>query len=317
MQNMLLAVSAPPFWHCGRTIEKTMRWALLALMPAAVMAVLNWGWPALGVMCLCVAVAMSAEALASKLMGRPIRIDDGHAALIGLLFAFLLPASAPWWLAAFGAAMAVLLGKTAFGGMGSSPLSPPAVGWAVLLLSWPLLMDPNTALLSTEFVDPLVRLKYFGAQAAQDAVSWQNLLLGHQVGALGASQVGMLLLGGILLCAKGIIRWEIAAAFLVGTVGVAACFHVANPDVYASPIFHLLTGSTIFAAFFLATEPACSPNRQIPMVLFGLLGGALVVLIRNFGMYADGAPFAVLLVNLIMPQLELIRPKPFGVAGGK
>lgn len=317
MQNMLLSVSAPPFWHCGRTIEKSMRWVLLALMPAAVMAVVNWGLPALGVMTLSVGVAISAEILACKLMGRPVRVGDGNAALIGLLFAFLLPASAPWWLAAFGAAMAVLLGKTVFGGLGSSPLSPPAVGWAIVLLSWPLLVEPNTALLSTDFIDPLIRLKYFGAQAAQTAISWQDLLLGHQIGALGASQVGMVLLGGLLLCAQGILRWEIAVAFLAGTVAVAACFHVANPDIYATPLFHVLTGSTVFAAFFLATEPACSPNRQIPMVIFGLMGGALVVLIRNFGMYADAAPFAVLLVNLIMPQLELIRPRPFGVTGGK
>lgn len=312
MENTLLAVSAPPFWHCGRTIDKGMRWMLAAMLPAVIMAVVNWGVPALRVMALSMSTAVVAEILASLLIHRPVRVDNLHGAVIGLLFAFLLPASAPWWLVMFGSAISVLLGKMAFGGMGASPLCAPLVGWAALFISWPLLMDPNTSELATNFVDPLVRLKYFGVDAAQ-SVPWEDLLLGRQIGALGASQVGALILGGVILCALGVIRWEISASFLIGTAATAAFFHMMNSDLYAGPVFHLLTGTTMFAAFFLATSPSSSPNRQIPMILYGLLGGVMVVLIRNFGVYTDGAPFAVLLINLLMPQLELIRPKPFGV----
>lgn len=312
MENTLLAVSAPPFWHCGRTIDKGMRWMLAAMLPAVIMAVVNWGVPALRVMALSMSTAVVAEVLASLLIHRPVRVDNLHSAVIGLLFAFLLPASAPWWLVMFGSAISVLLGKMAFGGMGASPLCAPLVGWAALFISWPLLMDPNTSELATNFVDPLVRLKYFGVDAAQ-SVPWEDLLLGRQIGALGASQVGALILGGAILCALGVIRWEISASFLIGTAATAAFFHIMNSDLYAGPVFHLLTGTTVFAAFFLATSPSSSPNRQIPMILYGLLGGVMVVLIRNFGVYTDGAPFAVLLINLLMPQLELIRPKPFGV----
>lgn len=312
MENTLLAVSAPPFWHCGRTIDKGMRWMLAAMLPAVIMAVVNWGVPALRVMALSMSTAVVAEVLASLLIHRPVRVDNLHGAVIGLLFAFLLPASAPWWLVMFGSAISVLLGKMAFGGMGASPLCAPLVGWAALFISWPLLMDPNTSELATNFVDPQVRLKYFGVDAAQ-SIPWEDLLLGHQIGALGASQVGALILGGAILCALGVIRWEISASFLIGTAATAAFFHMMNSDLYAGPVFHLLTGTTVFAAFFLATSPSSSPNRQIPMILYGLLGGVMVVLIRNFGVYTDGAPFAVLLINLLMPQLELIRPKPFGV----
>lgn len=312
MEQILLAVSAPPFWHCGRTVVKSMCWKLLALTPAAIMAIVNWGAPALRVMALSMATAVVAEVLASKAMRRPIYVDDLHAVVTGLLFAFLLPASAPWWLVMFGAALCILLGKMAFGGMGASPLNVPIIGWAALYLSWPLLMDPNTAELSTMFVDPLVRLKYFGVQAAQD-IPLPDLLLGRQIGALGASQVGALALGGVLLCAKGTARWEISASFLLGVVVTAALFHTYSPDLYASPLFHVCTGSVVFGAFFLATAPSSSPNRPIPMVLYGLTGGVLVLFIRNFGIYADGVPFAILLINLLMPQLELIRPKPFGV----
>lgn len=312
MENTLLAVSAPPFWHCGRTIDKGMRWVLAALMPAAIMAVVNWGVPALRVMALSTATAVAAEALASKLLVRPVRVDNLHGAIIGLLFAFLLPASAPWWLVMFGAAISVLLGKMAFGGMGASPLCAPLVGWAALFISWPLLMDPNTSELTTRFLDPLIRLRHFGVDAVQD-ISWSQLLMGHQIGALGASQTAALALGGLVLCARGVIRWEISFSFLAGAAAAAAYFHIMNPELYASPLFHLLTGSTVFGAFFLATAPSSSPNRQLPMVVYGLLGGVLVILIRNFGIYPDGVPFAVLLINLLMPQLELLRPKPFGV----
>lgn len=312
MENTLLAVSAPPFWHCGRTIDKNMRWMLAALMPAAILAVIHWGVPALRVMALSTATAVAVEALASRVLLRPVRVDNLHGAIIGLLFAFLLPASAPWWLVMFGSAISVLLGKMAFGGMGASPLCAPLVGWAALFISWPLLMDPNTSELTTRFVDPLIRLRYFGAGAVQD-ISWSQLFIGRQIGALGASQIAALLLGGLVLCVRGVIRWEISFSFLAGAAAAAAYFHIMNPELYASPLFHLLTGSTVLGAFFLATAPSSSPNRQIPMVVYGLLGGVLVILIRNFGMYADGVPFAVLLINLLMPQLELIRPKPFGV----
>ena len=311
MQHTLLAVSAPPFWHCGRTIWKSNMTFLLALLPAVVMAGINWGIPALRVMALSVSTAVAAEALGTRLTGRPLRVDNFDAALIGLLFSFMLPSAAPWWLVMFGSAICILIGKIAFGGLGASPLCPPVVGWAALFISWPLLMDPNTAELSTSFIDPLVRLKYFGMTAVQD-MNWTDLLLGRQIGGLGASQTAALLMGGLFLCARGVIRWEIPCNFLIGVAATAAAFHLARPELYASPLFHLLTGTTLFGAFVLATCMSCSPNREIPMILYGLAGGVLVVLIRNLGMYADGVPFAILLINLLMPQLEMIRPKPFG-----
>lgn len=311
MQNTLLAVSAPPFWHCGRTILKSNVTFLIALLPAVIMAGVNWGIPALRVMALSAATAVAAEALGSRMTGRPLRIDNFDAVLIGLLFAFMLPASAPWWLVMFGSAVSILIGKIAFGGLGASPLCSPLIGWAALFISWPLFMDPNTAELTTSFIDPLVRLKYFGAAAVQDQ-NLVDLLLGRQIGALGASQIAALLIGGIFLCARGVVRWEIPFNFLIGVAATAAVFHITWPEQYASPLFHLLTGSTVFGAFFLATFMSCSPNRELPMILYGLIGGVLVVLIRNFGAYADGVPFAILLINLLMPQLEMIRPKPFG-----
>lgn len=310
--QLLLAVSAPPFWHCGRTVRSNRYNLLLALVPVIAMALWHWGLPAARVMALAISTGVVVEALCQKVMGRDISVDDFSAVTACLLFSFLLPAAAPWWLVIIGATITIALGKMAFGGLGANPINSSLVGWAMLYVSWPVLMDPNAAQLATTLVDPLVRLKYFGAAAVAD-VNYVDLLLGKQLGALGAAQIGGLFLGGSYLAARGIIRWEIALSFFAGVLLTGGVYNAIDPLRYASPFFHLCVGSTVLAGFFLATEPASSPDRPIPMFLYGLIGGAMVIIIRIYGIHVDGAPFAVLLINLLTPLLEMIRPKPFGV----
>ena len=237
----------------------------------------------------------------------------GCGAVLGVAaaFAFLLPANAPWWLVMLGAALAIGLGKMAFGGLGANAVNTALVGWAMLYVSWPALMDPNSMQLDTSFIDPLVRLKYFGAGAVSH-IGLTDLLLGNQIGGLGASQAGALFIGGSYLAARGTIRWEIALSFFVGVFLTAALYNVIDAERFATPFFHLCTGSTFLGGFFLATEWASSPGRQIPMMLYGLIGGAMVIIIRVYGIYPDGVPFAILLINLLAPLLDSIHPKPFG-----
>ena len=310
-QPVLLAVSAPPFWHCGRTVKKASYAMLLALAPAAFMAVWHWGIPAARVMALAMVTGIATEALCQKIMGQDISVDDFSGAVSCLLFAFLLPANAPWWLVMLGAALAIGLGKMAFGGLGANAVNTALVGWAMLDVSWPALMDPNSLPLVTSFIDPLVRLKYFGAGAVSH-IGLTDLLLGNQIGGLGASQAGALFIGGSYLAARGTIRWEIALSFFVGVFLTAALYNVIDAERFATPFFHLCTGSTFLGGFFLATEWASSPGRQIPMMLYGLIGGAMVIIIRVYGTYPDGVPFAILLINLLAPLLDSIHPKPFG-----
>ena len=139
-QPVLLAVSAPPFWHCGRTVKKASYAMLLALAPAAFMAVWHWGIPAARVMALAMVTGIATEALCQKIMGQDISVDDFSGAVSCLLFAFLLPANAPWWLVMLGAALAIGLGKMAFGGLGANAVNTALVGWAMLYVSWPCLL---------------------------------------------------------------------------------------------------------------------------------------------------------------------------------
>ncbi|MCQ2444387.1 MAG: RnfABCDGE type electron transport complex subunit D [Mailhella sp.] len=314
-KQVLLAVSAPPFWHCGRTIRSFSLHTLLALAPAAVLAVMQWGIPAARVMALAMLAAVLTETACRRAMGAKMTWgEDGTSAITGLLLAFLLPASAPWWIVVLGAAGAVGIGRMAFGGYGANPVCATLVGWALIYVSYPLPMDASATLLSTDLIDPLAKLRAFGADAV--GLSSLDLLLGRQLGGLGAAQSGAILLGGIYIAARGIVHWQIPAAFLLGTAATASVFWIADPAAHAGPLFHIFGGSTMLAAFFLATEGSCSPHRVIPMWIFGLIGGALVVIIRTFGSYPDGAPFAVMLINLLAPMCSVIPTFPFGYRNG-
>ncbi|OIQ50593.1 Electron transport complex protein RnfD [Pseudodesulfovibrio hydrargyri] len=306
-----LTVSVPPHRHCGTTVRDRMLMILMAMLPAAVMAAMTFGMPAVRVMALSMAAAVLAEMACDYFMDRETDVHDLNAFAVGLSFAFLLPASAPWWLAAFGSAASIVLGKMVFGPLGGSPFCAPLIGWAICRISWPAYMDANASMLATDLTYPLAQLKDFGLDAVQ-ITDTRQLFLGKQLGGLGAVQIAGVLLGGMLL----VLRKHISSIIPVGVIGGAALtaflFHWLDPSIYASPAFHLLTGSTLFGAFFLATDGPSSPNRQVPMLLFGLLIGALVIIIRVYGAYADGMPFAILLANLFTPVLERIRPKPFG-----
>lgn len=311
-KNILFAMSSAPFWHCGRTIAKNSMHYFIALSPAILMALWHYKLQALGVMTLSVMVSMLTEELWTRVMGRPSTLSDGTAVVSGLLLSFLMPATAPFWLVMLASFCAISLGKMIFGGFGANPISTVLVGWVIVFVSFPIFMDPNAMLLQTHFIDPLVRLKFFGAPSV-DSISTFSLLMGNQIGALGASQVLALLIGGLYLICRGVIRWEITLFFIIGILLVGGLLNVIDDTKYVNPFFHLYTGSTILCAFFIATEYACAPDRQIGMMIFGLTAGALMVIIRTFSMYVDGAPFAIMLASLFTPYFDLIKPKPFGV----
>jgi electron transport complex protein RnfD len=308
----LLTVSVAPHWHCGRTVSGMMLETLLALAPAAIMAVTRFGLPAARVMALSCVVAVLAEAACQRWMGRRVRVDDFSAMATGLLFAFLLPAAAPWWLVAAGSAVSVLLGKMIFGGLGGV-LCAPVLGWTALRISWPEAMSVDVTMLSYEFTYPLTQLKYLGVEAIGRYDLW-HLLLGRQLGGLGAVQGLALLAGGAFLLLRRRLRPDIPLAFLAGVFCTALVYRLIDPSAHAAPLFHLATGGVLLGAFFLAPDPGSSPSAHLPMVLYGLIAGAFVVVIRVYGQYPDGVPFAILLANLLTPLLDRLRPRPWGAA---
>jgi len=308
-------VSHAPFWHCGSTIRERSYTILMAALPAVIFGILQYGMPAIAVVCTCVATAILWESLLNRAMKRPDTAGDGNAAMVGLILAMLMPATVPWWVVLTGTFIAIVIAKQIFGGIGSNPFNPAALAMAMLVVSWPDLFDFDSALRNYDFsfvaAYPLATLKYFGVEAI-DVYSIRGFLLGQQSGGIGATFGIGLIGGGLYLIARGFIRVEIVAAYLVGVFATATLFNIANPAAYAGPMFHIFTGYTLVAAFFLMPEDSSSPVNPIAMILYGLLGGVMTILIRNIGAYVDGAIFSVLLANLVNPLLDKIRPKALG-----
>jgi len=311
-----LIVSHAPFWHDGSGIPERSYHTIIAALPAAIAGIAYYGAPALGVISLAMSTAILWELLFNYISKRPITVGNGNAALIGLLIAMVLPASVPWWIVVIGTFLAIVIGMQIFGGIGANPFNPVALAVAILMVSYQTHMDFDAGLVNFSLnfpstTDPLAALKAFGPGAVAN-VNPIDLLMGRQVGGLGSTCGIALVIGGIYLILRGIIRWEISIAFIIGVFVSAMLFNMADPTKYASPIFHLLTGYTLIGAFFLATESSSSPVNFVPMLIYGAMGGVMTVLIRNIGAYVDGVIFAILLINLINPLIDKIRPKAIG-----
>ncbi len=315
---MKLVVSSPPHWHEKLTVSKIHYNFILALLPAVIYAIFTYGMPAVRVMTLAVATAVIADILIRLAFRKPVTATDGSAFLIGLLFALILPPSVPYWFVIIGSFLCITIGKEIFGGLGSNPLNPVLVGWAILHISWPGYLNFNLAVanynLDFPLHYPLTMLKNGGSELISGC-NFLDLLLGKQVGGMGAAAVLLILIGGIYLLLRKIISWEIPFFFAVGVVVMSAVFWLSNSAVYANPLFHLLTGNVMIGMFFLATDYASSPFNKWGMIVFGLGIGVLTVILRTLSVYPDGVIFAILIMNLFTPLLDRIKnnPKPLAI----
>ena len=313
-----LIVSHSPFYHSGHRVTERSYHMMLAALPALLMGFYQYGMPAFSVVCLSISTAIIWELVINLVAKRTITIGDGNAAVLGLLFAMLVPATMPWWAVITGTFLVIVIGKQIFGGIGSNAFHPVALAIAMMLLSWNHLFDFDAALLNYDLefatIYPLAATKYFGAASA-DAFRLTDLLMGRQLGGIGSTFGLGLLIGGIYLILRGFIRWEISLTFLAGVYLTALVFNLFDPSRFAPPAFHLLTGYTLIGAFFLATEDSSSPVNFVPMLIYGAAGGIMTVLIRNIGAWVDGVILAILVINLISPLLDKIRPEALGKVG--
>ena len=308
-------VSHAPFWHNGSNIPERNYNMMIAALPALLFGLKQYGIVAVGVVGLSISTAILWELALNAVTRRPNTIGDGNAALIGLLFAMLLPATMPWWAVITGTFIAIVVGKQIFGGIGSNAFNPVMLAVAIMMVSWKDLFDFDGMLLNYDFefvtVYPLAAAKHFGT-ASIDSISLGDLFLGRQIGGIGATFSLGVLAGGIYLILRGYIRWEIALTFLAGVYLSAFIFNLVNPARFADPGVHLLSGYTLIGAFFLATDDSSSPVHFIPMLIYGGVGGIMTVLIRSIGANVDGVVLAILVINLVQPLLDKIRPKALG-----
>jgi electron transport complex protein RnfD len=307
-------VSHAPFWHYGSNITERSYHTMFAALPAVLMGIFYFGVPAIAVVALSVSSAIGWELAINKVTKQTITIGDGNAALIGLLFAMLVPATVPWWAVLTGTFITVVIGKHIFGGIGGNVFNPVVLAVAILAISWKYLLDFDAALLNYDpgfmMAAPLVKLKAFGVDAVKD-YSYVGLLFGRQAGGIGSGFGLGLIVGGVYLILRGFIRWEIALSFLAGVFGMASVFYVIDPGRYADPFFHLLTGYTLIGAFFLATEDSASPVNFIPMLIYGAAGGIYRVDPEHRRLCRWGA-LCHSRHQSVQPLVDKIRPQALG-----
>jgi electron transport complex protein RnfD len=309
-------VSHAPFWHNGDTIAARNLHTLIAAAPAAVFGIIKFGPIGLGVLGLCISCCMLWELLLTKAMGRKPTVGDLDAAVIGMLMGMMLPANFPWWGVLVGGFVTMVVGKMMFGGPGGAPFHPSLIGVAVLGVSWGAFMDFDARYLNYEFshlaLFPLGAVKYLGPDSVA-GLSATDLLMGHQTGALGAVFGLGIILGGLYLLIRGYTRWEITVSFILGIVVTSLLFQKLGADgKFAGPMVHLLSGYTLLGAFFLVHYMSARPVNLIAMILYGAGAGIMSILIRNIGSYSDGVVYAILILSVVQPLLDKIRPKALG-----
>jgi electron transport complex protein RnfD len=326
--------AAAPHLSGGRSVAQVMGLVLLALLPFALVHAWLYG-PVLPLqLAVAVVVAIGAEALALRLHGREPRhaLRDRSVLVTAALLAASLPPFLPWWITALATAVAVLIGKHAFGGLGLNPFNPAMVGYATALLAFPQQMTrwtlPASAIeqdwgaLARDGVVAVLGLADAGAidgwtgatalEALQaglaQRLTMQEIRALPAFGSVGGAGVEWLavaaLLGGLALLQLRIIRWQIPMAVLAGLVIAAAVGRAFDPGAHAGAMLNLFAGATLFGAFFIATDPVSGAASDRGRIVFGAGIGVLTYLIRAFGVHPDGFAFAVLLMNLAVPLID-------------
>ena len=319
-----LYLSSSPHIHSGETTNKVMRAVLFSLLPACGVAVYFFGPAALSVLLIATLGCLATEVVCQRLMGQPVTIEDGSAAITGVLLALNLPPSSPWWLTLLGAVIAIVIGKQVYGGLGSNPFNPALVARVVLLISFPVQMTTWSApapfgsgLDLVTAATPLGEWKnavmLTGQMPAEMQGSMLNYFLGNMPGSIGEISALALLLGAAYLFYRKILTWHIPVAFVGTVILLSGLFWLINPEKYPSPVFHMVTGGLVLGAFYMATDMVTTPVSTRGMLLFGVGCGLLTVLIRLFGGYPEGVSFAILLMNAATPLIDrYTRPKTFG-----
>ena len=322
-----LVVSHWPHLRSDRTIASIMYDVVIALIPPGIAAWYFFGLLGLKVIVLSVIFTLIFEWLfiwmrTGKPFDKVIRDNlllDGSALVTGLLLAYNLPATSPWWLILIGALVAMGLGKHVYGGLGNNPFNPAILARVFLLIAFPSYMSywikPVNNFFSLDAVTqatPLGALQVNGVSAIHKWTYWQ-LFIGAKGGSIGETSVLAILIGAAYLFWKGHINWRIPGSYILTTFIITGIFWLINPNKFADPLFHLLTGGLALGAFFMATDMVTSPITPLGEIIFGIGCGLLTAIIRLFGGYPEGVSFSILIMNMFVPLINRYTiPRKFG-----
>lgn len=326
-----LKISTSPHLRSGASVDKVMLHVALALLPAIGFSIYLFGLVALVTIVTGTLACLFTEHFVCELGKRPSTVADNSIILTGLIYSLTLPPGLPLWMVALGGIIAVLLGKALFGGLGFNLFNPALVGRAFLQAAFPTAMTTWHPALSPErFTDlPSSSLAFPFTSPSYDVISGatplsamkfdqivtdnNELFFGLSSGSLGETCSILLLLGGLYLIAKRIMRWQIPAGIFLAVILLSTLTHNFAPENYPTPWFMLFSGGLMLGAMFMATDPVASPITPLGSFVYGLLIGTLVVIIRLWGGMPEGVMYAILFANACSPYIDRwFQPKPYG-----
>lgn len=328
---MLSKITVSPAPHISRDLSTRgiMLDVIIALAPAIIAAMIFFRERAVILVVSCVLACLWAERICNMVRKQSSSLGDMSAVLTGVILALSLPPAAPWWVAVLGGVFAIVIAKMVFGGLGANIFNPAMAGRAFLTASFGMLMTTWTVPATVDPTMPRISAENTAASAEIQAITqatplaWSKEAIkkggdeaqitreqlkpafwGNVGGCLGETSFLALAIGGAYLLIRRTITWHIPGAVLIASAAFAAIFYLVNPDKYASPVFHLLSGGMIFCAFFIATDPVTAPLTNKGMLIFGAGVGILIMMIRLIGEYPEGVMYAVLVMNAFTPLID-------------
>ena len=329
-----------PFLLKDTSVSVVMTQVCIALVPGITAYAWLVGPAILFQLVIATLAALLAETAMLRIQKRPLAmfLSDGSAIVTAWLIALTFPPLAPWWLVATGTVFAIVVAKHLYGGLGQNPFNPAMVAFAICIVSFPALMSqwPSVGL-QLPLVDQLNVI--LGLSPRVDALSGATPLdamkTALKLGEGSQSVVALLanqdiygnfagrgwewvafgyLIGGLWMWQRKLITWHVPVSFIGSLVAISGALWLYNPAQFASPLFHLLSGGAMLGAFFIATDPVSGCTTPRGKLIFGAGAGLLAYIIRVFGGYPDGVAFAVLLMNLSAPVIDLLtQPAIFGM----
>ncbi len=320
------------------SVRRVMVKVMIALIPGIAAYVWFFSPAILFQIALASVTALAAEALMLRLRNKPVMqyLGDGSALVTAWLVALTFPPIAPWWLVVVGVLIAIVVAKHLYGGLGQNPFNPAMVAFCAMIIAYPQLMSQwprsefnqlSTLLHAIFFSDrqldavvmatPLDALRTILRDPEQRATI-AGILGSHatfgNIGGRGWEWVaGGYLLGGLWLIQQRIITWHIPVAFIATLGVIASAFNIVDPNQFVGANFHIFTGGAMLGAFFIATDPVSGATTPLGKILFATGAALLTWIIRSFGGYPDGMAFAILLMNLLVPLIDMYtQPKVFG-----
>ena len=332
--------NTPPYLTQNVSVQRVMLQVLLALAPGIAAYIWLIG-PIVAVqITIATGAAVLAEAVMLWLLKKPLALflSDSSAVVTAVLIALAFPPLSPWWLIVVGVLFAIVVAKHLYGGLGQNPFNPAMIAFAMCIVSFPALMSQWPPVeLKTGFAEQLAFV--LGSAPRLDSMSGATpldaLKTGLKLGEGSATVAGIMndagifgriagkgwewvaagyLLGGLWLWQRRIISWHAPCGFLAGMGLLATALWLWSPAQFASPVFHLFSGGAMLGAFFIVTDPVSGCTTPTGKLLFGLSAGLIAYVIRVFGGYPDGVAFAVLLMNLCVPLIDMYtQPAIFGM----